>query len=132
MKKYETTKKEMFATVIAIVEGSDASNKEELIERLNHEIELVSKSRTTGEKAQAKAENDKLLTDLIIAVLAENTMLTVSEIQAKEPKLSITKGINTSKVTALLTKAVNAGIVERVKDKKKTYYGLPAPTVTES
>ena len=124
MKKYTTTKKEMFAQVIAIIEASDSPKKEELIERINHEIELVSKSRTTGEKAQAKAAEDERLTNLILDVLADGKARSVSEIQKENPDLSLNAGINTSKVTSLVIKAVNKGILKAVKDKKKTYYSI--------
>lgn len=131
MKKYATTKKEMFTEVIAIIEASEAPNKAELIERIEHEIYLATKTRGSGEKATAKAEEDKRLTNLILEVLADGEYRTISEIQAKQPELGITAGINTSKVTALATKAVDTGLIEKIKDKKKTYYFIPADTETD-
>lgn len=128
MKKYTTTKKEMFAEVINIINASDSPKKDELVERINHEIELCSKSRSTGEKAQAKAAEDERLTNLILDVLADGKPRTVSEVQAAEPQLCINDGVNTSKVTSLLGIAVNKGLVTKAKDKKKTYYSIPEET----
>lgn len=131
-KKYTTTKAQMFAQVIDIINGSNAENKGELIERINHEIELATKPRTSGEKAKEKEKADEALTNLILATLANSDKaLCVSEIQAAEPKLAVTAGINTSKVTALITKAVNAEKVVKIKDKKKTLYTLPAEVEEE-
>ena len=123
MTKYTTTKAEMFATVISIVEASEAPNKEELVERLNHEIALLSK-KTTSKASLEKAETDKTLTGFILGVLMEGGAYTVSEIQAKCPELSVTAGISNSKVTSLLGKMVTAGTVTRVKDKKKSLYSM--------
>lgn len=123
MTKYNTTKVEMFNAVIAIVEGSEAPNKDELVERLKHEIELISKKSTSKANAE-KAKADEALSELILGVLANGGSYTVSEIQAKEPKLSVTAGISNSKVTSLLSKLVTAEKVTRVKDKKKSLYSI--------
>lgn len=123
-KKYSTNKAEMFKAVIEVVKASDSPNKAEFIERLEHEIELVTKPRSGG-KSEEKAKADKALSDKIIAVLANSDKgLTVSEIQAVDPALSVNAGINTSKVTALVTKLVIAGTLTKVKDKKKTLYTI--------
>lgn len=121
MKKYNTTKKEMFATVIAIVEGSEHPNKAELVERLNHEIELTSR-KSSGEKAQAKATEDSRLMDLVLGVLADGKARTVSEIQACDTNLSVAVGISNSKVTSLLGKLLVADKVTRIQDKRKSLY----------
>lgn len=123
MTKYTTTKAEMFATVISIVETSETPNKEELIERLNHEIELISK-KSTSKASAAKIEADKILADKIKETLADGKARTVSEIQAANPDLSVAVGISNSKITSLLTKLVALGEVIRAKDKKKSLYSL--------
>lgn len=125
MTKYATTKIEMFQSVIAIVEGSETPEnvKNELVERLNHEIELISKKKTSKANEE-KVALDKGLTALILEVLADGKAYTVSEIQAKNPGLSVTAGISNSKVTSLLGKLVTANRVARIKDKKKSLYSL--------
>lgn len=139
-KKYTVKKADMFRALIMITGAATITEdiakaygnttdgekiRSELIERLNHEIELCTKSRSTGEKAQAKAAEDERLTELIINVLSDDKPRTISEIQAAEPQLSINAGVNTSKVTYLCGKAVNSGALVAAKDKKKTYYGIP-------
>lgn len=123
MTKYNTTKAEMFATVIAIVEGSNHENKAALIERLNHEVELISKKSTSKASAEKAAFNEKL-SDIILEVLTDNKARTVSEIQTADTRLSLAEGISNSKVTSLLGALVKAGKVIRVMDKKKSYYSL--------
>lgn len=123
MTKYTTTKAEMFATVISIVETSEAPNKEELVERLKHEIELISK-KSTSKANEEKAKADNALIEKIKETLADGTAKTVSEIQVANPDLSVAAGISNSKVTSLLGKLVTAGEVTRVKDKRKSLYSL--------
>lgn len=123
MTKYTTTKAEMFATVISIVEVSENPNKEELIERLKHEIELLSK-KSTSKASVEKAKADKALIEKIKETLADGKARTVSEIQAANPELSVAVGISNSKVTSLLTKLVATGEVIKAKDKKKSLYSL--------
>lgn len=123
MTKYTTTKKEMFETVIAIVNASDHKSKDEIIERLNHEIELISKKSTSKASAE-KIERDKALSQIILDVLADNTARTITEIQTANAELSLTNGVSNSKVTALLRPLVESGKVIRAQDKKKSYYSL--------
>lgn len=130
IKKYDTTKAEMFAKVISIIESTDDPAKDELIERLNHEIEFVNKKKTS-KASEEKANADKALTEIILEVLAEKSALTVSEIQAQRPELSVTAGISNSKVTSLLGKLVTSGTVSRAKDKKKSLYSLVTVEVEE-
>lgn len=123
MTKYNTTKAQMFATVIAIVEASEAPNKAELVERLNHEVELITKKSTSKANTE-KTERDKALTEIVLAVLADNVARTVTEIQTAEARLSLAEGVSNSKVTALLRPLVESGKVVRTQDKKKSYYSL--------
>lgn len=142
-KIYTVTKANMFKTLIEILNAIEipeeiATNygdkkpdtaKEELIERLNREIELLSK-KSTSKASTEKAAADKTLTEFILGVLAEGGAYTVSEIQAKCPELSVTAGISNSKVTSLLGKLVTAGLVTRAKDKKKSLYSITTTAET--
>lgn len=121
MAKYSTTKAQMFTAVIEIVKASDVANKAELVERLEHEIELTSR-KSNGEKAKAKAEEDERLMGLILDVLADGKARTVSEIQAQRTELSVSAGISNSKVTSLLGKLLVAEQVTRIQDKRKSLY----------
>lgn len=120
---YTTTRVEMFNAVIDIVNASENPNKAELVERLNHEIELISKKSTSKVNAE-KAKINESLTELIKNTLADGKARTVSEIQMTCPELSLANGISNSKVTSLLGAMVKAGIAVRAMDKKKSYYSL--------
>lgn len=113
------TKKEMFASVITVVEATEATNKEELVTFLKHEIELLEKrsSRTT----KTQKENEGILTDILTSLAAIGSKVTVTELQAKAPALA---GLSNQKISSLLAKLVKDGSVERVMEKKKVYFFL--------
>ena len=110
------TKKEFFGEILEYVEGNA-----ELTNFVNHEIELLNqKSARRGETAKQK-ENAEF-TKIILEVLknAENPM-TISEMQETREELAPLKN---QKMSALLTKLVNEGIVDRIKEKKVTRFAL--------
>lgn len=115
------TKKEMFASIITIVEATEATNKEELVNFLKHEIELLEKrsSRTTPTKTQK--ENEGILQDILTSLAAIGSKVTVTELQSKAPAL---EGLSNQKISSLLAKLVKDGSVERVMEKKKAYFFL--------
>ena len=54
------TKKEMFAMVIAVVNGSEVENKEEMLGFLNHEVELLEKKNSKSGQTKTQKENEVL------------------------------------------------------------------------
>ena len=72
------TKKEMFERVIEIVKGAGVEDEAILVEKLNHEIELVSKKRTGLTKTQ-KA-NAELLVKLEEVIKGLEAPATATEI----------------------------------------------------
>lgn len=115
------TKKEMFASVITVVEATEVANKEEMVAFLKHEIELLEKrsSRTTPTKTQK--ENEGILTDILTSLASIGSKVTVTELQAKASALA---GLSNQKISSLLAKLVKDGSVERVMEKKKAYFFL--------
>lgn len=113
------TKKEMFASIITVIEATEVANKEEMVAFLKHEIELLEKrsSRTT----KTQKENEGILTDILTSLAAIGSKVTVTELQAKAPALA---GLSNQKISSLLAKLVKDGSVERVMEKKKVYFFL--------
>ena len=121
--KYETTKKEMFTQVISIIEQSNATNKNELIERINHEIELATKKSNT--KSAEQLAIDKAIKDNILATLTKHSRpMTISEIQTDNKALSVAEGVSSSKAVAMVKQLINDGKVVRTVEKKKAYFSI--------
>ena len=97
---------------------------EELIEFINHELDLLAKKNTsaTGEKklTATQVANEGLKSD-IYAHMAEkpNRMFTIAELIKEVPACA---ELSTSKVTAMMTQLIKAKKVERITDKRKSYF----------
>ena len=115
------TKKEMF-TLIATLNATN----QEIVDFCNHEIELLERKKSNG---NAKA-NEKMeyAVELVYNALAKcNKSVTASELIAMGglDELANESGVvSTQKVSALLKKLVDSGKVERMVDKKKTYFRI--------
>ena len=114
------TKRDRFNALLAIpAVAKDA----ELIEFINHEIELLDKKNTAERKPTAKqVENAGFKAD-ILAWMEPDTKYLSADV-AKGVLSIIAAGISPNRVTAMLTQLVNDGAVIRTEDKRKSYYSL--------
>lgn len=90
-----------------------------VVEYATHEIELLDKKASTKVATKNQKENVEIK-DIILSVLTD-TPARIAEIQAKNDKL---KDLSNQKVSSLLTQLVKEDKVERVVDKKNTYFKL--------
>ncbi len=113
------TKREMFERLIDIVSETDVEDKDLIIEKLNKEIELVSKKRTGMTKTQK--ENEVLVEDVYNAIAEAGKPITVTDIYNAVKSDKITSA---QKVAALVKKLVNANRVVRTQDKRSVYFTI--------
>jgi uncharacterized protein (DUF4213/DUF364 family) len=101
------------------------ANDTEIVEFCEHEIELLDRKKSNG-KAKVNEAMDKNV-ELVYNALAEIGKSTASELIAKadlkplENELGI---VSTQKVSAYLNKLVASGRVEKITEKKKTYFSI--------
>lgn len=113
------TKRDYFSRLIEIVESANVDNAEEIINFLNHEIELSKKKSNVKTKTQK--ENEGLM-EVVFGALAEvGRPVTVTELQGASEEVG---AMSNQKVSALLKKLKDAGRVVRVDDKKKAYFSI--------
>lgn len=102
------------------------ANDNEIVEFCKHEIELLDKKKTNG-KAKVNETLDKSL-DLVYNALAEiGSPCTATELIAKSDLSPIANDlgvVTTQKVSSYLNKLVDSGKVNKVTDKKKTYFSI--------
>lgn len=108
------TKKENFEILRTMVEGNA-----ELTAFIDHELELLAKKSAKSGTTKTQKENEGTKAKILEILVANADKMTISEIQAKDEELA---GLSNQKVSALLTQLVNAGSVERVKEKKATFF----------
>lgn len=116
MEKTRKTRVEMFNAIKERV-----ADNAEMVAFLDHQIELISKKSENKKMTKTQEENE-VLKSVILEVLDTNGM-TVSELQTKDERISVSAGISNQRVSALLRQLKLDGKVDkRVKGKKTLYF----------
>jgi len=119
MENKRMTKKDYFAILADLVRNSDADNAGELVEFINHEVELLSKKRVNKGNSKKDLENEAIMQAMYEALLEFGRPVTVSELMTKI-------AYSNQKLSALLRKMVDMGKVEKTEDKRKSYFSAIA------
>lgn len=123
MANTKLTKKEKFAMVIALVESVECGSKEEMLEFLNHEVELLEKKNSKTGQTKVQKENEVLLDQLEMAMEEFDKPVTVSEFM-KESTHEIAT-LSNQKLSALFKKLCeDRKTVVKTVEKKKSYFAL--------
>ena len=121
------TKSELFKNAISIVEfakneysGNDAAKIDEVIEGLNHEIELLARKASTPRKpTKTQTENEGFKATLFTYLENAGSPKTIKEIVSEIEGFS---ELSNQRVTHLLTALRNEGKVKRTVVKKVPFY----------
>lgn len=113
----KVTKKDRFNQLLAIEE---VKGNQDLVDFINHEIELLTRKNSSEKKpTAAQLENEKTA-EVVLATLVESgNGMTVTEIIKANKDLS---EFTNQKITAILRNLTSADKVERIEDKRKTYF----------
>lgn len=114
------TKKERFAQLLTI---PAIANDADMVEFINHEIELL--SNKNGSRAETKTQKENVvLKDRIHEVLATiGKPVTITEFQESCPEMGT---YTNQKLSALMAQMVRGGSVEKVMVKGKAYFSAVA------
>lgn len=116
MNEKRVTKRENFKRIVAILEGMEGT--EDLVQVMQHEIELVSKKRATQTKAQKANEG---LVEIVYNVLAQATEpMTATDI-LNVVKDNEVEGIASNQKVSALLKMLGNRVVKETKGKKSTF-----------
>ena len=123
------TKKEMFTNAISIIEFAkneysreDAAKIDEVIEGLNHEIELLERKSATPKKPTAtQVENESFKSTLVEFFSNTNEKKSIKEIQSEVPEVA---QLSNQRITHLLTDLVKNGTLTKTYEKKVPYYSI--------
>ena len=132
------TKKIMFATIANYFRNSmddmlsipdelvtenmdDAISADDVVKFMEHEMELVSRKRSSGNsKPTAKQAEQDAMREKILAFLRENGTSTATDIQNA-------LFISNQRVNGLMRPMIKAGKIIRIEDKKKVYFSIAVP-----
>lgn len=119
------TKKEMLTMIMAL---DEVKANADMVEFLEHEIELLNK-KASSKKPKKETEKNTLLIEKILAVLCSaDKPLLVSEIQKFDDDL---QEISNQKATALVLSLYRDGKVTKTIEKRKSYFSIVNNTDTE-
>lgn len=94
---------------------------DDVIKFLNHEMELVSRKRSSSNsKPTAKQAEQDAMREKILAFLRENGTSTATDIQNA-------LSISNQRVNGLMRPLVKSGEIIRTEDKKKAYFSVAVP-----
>ena len=121
MATQKITKKDNFKALLTIVEDLD---RKDLVDFINHEIELLDKKKSNGNAKANKQVADNV--ELVYNALVElNKPVTITELIAQADLMALANEehiVTTQKVSAYIKKLVDNGRVVKTTDKKKTYF----------
>lgn len=103
------TKKEMFVAIKAVV-----ADNQEMVDFIDHEIELLSKKRSDNSKA--KAESDARAEKVFLALSEMDKPVTISELMALTSDSEVASYSN-QRISALMRKLGDRVVKEMVKGK---------------
>ena len=114
------TKRDHFNALLAIpAVAADA----ELVEFINHEVELLDKKNAAERKPTPKQVENAGFKQNILDWMEPNVQYLSADIAKGVPAL-VDAGVSGNRVTAMLTQLVNSGAIVRTEDKRKSYYSL--------
>lgn len=118
------TKKDYFNTLLNL---PAVAEHPELVDFINHELELLVRKNTNRKptaKQTAKLSKDADLRQAIVDEMEMNVLYSASDLLKTLPTLSAEPDLSVAKVSYLMRDLVNDKSVERVVDKRHTFYRL--------
>ena len=118
MTNKKMTKATAWNIVLSIVEKSDHPQSEELIEKINHELELLTKKNSGEKKPTAEQKKNEVLKTSIVDEMEENRLYSITEMIKELPSC---EGLTNQKVSAMVRSLIPQ-YIERIEDKRKAYF----------
>ena len=121
MMKEKMTKKEWFETINAFLKESDFEHKEEAMNFLDHEIELLNKKSSSGKKTKNQKENEEIKSLILVALELFGKPVTVTTMIRENSEMN---KLSPQKLSALLKQLVESEKVVRTVEKRVPYFSL--------
>ena len=113
------TKKEMFAIIGEVVAKNGTT---EMVEFINHEIELLEKKSKSSGQTKTQKENEVLKAEILEVFKEFAEPVTISEFC--ERTTSEIGKLSNQKLSALFNQLVKAEQLKKFTEKKKSYFSL--------
>ena len=115
------TKKDNFKAIIEVLK---TQNREDLIQVIQHEIELIEKKASSAKMTKTQTANIDIK-NLILKELARiGRPVTITELITESAEIAETTGSSNQKVSALMTQLKNTNQVVRLQEGKKAMFTI--------
>ena len=116
------TKKEMFVAIAETIKAMEVENKAEMLNFIDHEVELLNKKSGKSGQTKTQKENELLKAELLTALGEMDKPVTISQFceRTSHPVGKLTN----QKLSALLNQMVKAETVVKTVEKKKSYFAV--------
>lgn len=115
------TKRDSFISIIEVLKGAERTD---LVEVMEHEIELLDKKKASGKMTKTQVANEDIKA-LIIEELARLAKpVSITELISESAEIAEKCGNSNQKVSALMTQLKNAGAVVRTTEGKKALFSV--------
>lgn len=119
MKK--VTKKENFEKIIGVLK---TQGFDELVQVMQHEIELLDKKKANGKMTKTQEQNEDIKAIILDTLRDSDTPLSITELLNKNTELNKIVGGSNQKASALMTQLKNADLVVRTTQGKKAVFSI--------
>lgn len=114
MENKKLTKKEKFVMIKEYI-----ADNEMLMEFIDNEINLLTRKASSSAKSKNQVENDNIKEKIVELLKSTNMQYTITEFQNAFEDM---KAYSNQKLSALFTQLYKENQIERIVDKKKTYF----------
>lgn len=121
------TKKENFGRIIEVLKAND---REDLVEVVQHEIDLIDKKANSGKMTKTQTANEEIKNFMVTELARIGKPVSITGLMAESTELAEKVGNSNQKLSALMTQLKNAGVVVRTQDKKTALFSLAEDTDT--
>lgn len=121
MAEKKITKRENFMKIIEVLEEN---GRADLVEVINHEIELLDKKRANGKMTKTQTENVDIKEMILSALANIGEPVSITDLLAKSPELAEKTNNSNQKVSALMTQLKNNNQVIRTTNGKKALFSI--------
>lgn len=121
MAEKKITKRENFMKIIEVLEEN---GRADLVEVINHEIELLDKKRANGKMTKTQTENVDIKEMILQALANIGEPVSITDLLAKSPELAEKTNNSNQKVSALMTQLKNSNQVVRTTNGKKALFSI--------
>lgn len=129
MAQNKMTKRDWYAVLVGIVEGSDYADKDGALDFINHEVELLAKKSGKTGKTKVQKENEVLVEQVFDELVTMGKPMTVTELQGASEFFA---QFSNQKLSALLKKLKDAERIDKVVEGKKSYFSAKVEVIEDT